>query len=379
MAWTAPEVRGERRRATSPDGTEVPYFLLSPRRPPARRAPGRRCCGATAGSASPSWRPTGPTCARLARGRRRGGDRQPPRRRRVRRRVARRAAGCERKQNVFDDFAAVADHLVADGRHHARAARAARRQQRRPAGRRDAHPAAGPGRGGAACGRRDGHAALPPVHDRCGVDLRLRLAGRPGDVRGAAGLLAAAQPARRGRRTRRRWCSPATTTTGWCRRTASSSPRRCSAAQAGDAPVLARIETSTGHGAGQAALRGRRRRPPTCWPSPPSTPGWCRASRRARLMALPSEADRRFRRSRTPCPSLRAARAATPGTPTIRVRRASSDGAEDPDGEQPALRALPTATVATGHAGRHLHDREQRVHAVEVLQRRRARRSPAAA
>ena len=40
------------------------------------------------------------------------------------------------KQQVFDDFAAAADWLVAEGRTSPRAARDPRRQQRRPAGRR---------------------------------------------------------------------------------------------------------------------------------------------------------------------------------------------------------------------------------------------------
>ena len=38
-------------------------------------------------------------------------------------------------------------------------------------------------------------------------------------------------------------------TTGWCRATASSSRRRLQAAQAGDNPILIRIETRAGHGA----------------------------------------------------------------------------------------------------------------------------------
>ena len=50
----------------------------------------------------------------------------------------------ERKQNVFDDFAAAGGAPGRRGLDDAPAARHLRRLQRRPAGRRDAHPAAGP-------------------------------------------------------------------------------------------------------------------------------------------------------------------------------------------------------------------------------------------
>ena len=58
-------------------------------------------------------------------------------------------------------------------------------------------------------------------------------------------------------------------------------------------------------------------------------------------------------------PGSRASAAAGRRRSRPRMRTASS----------PALRALPTATVATGTPGRHLHDREQGVHPVEVLER----------
>ena len=161
------------------------------------------------------------------------------------------AGRLERKQNVFDDF--LASRTTWSPRASRRAAQLALHggsnggllvgaviTQR---------PDAGSGR--AARGRRDGHAPLPPVHDRRGLDLRLRVARGPGDVRDAAGLLAAAQRARGHRLPGDAGDSPATTTTGWCRRTASSSPRRLQHAHAGDAPVLARIETAAGHGLGK--------------------------------------------------------------------------------------------------------------------------------
>ena len=103
------------------------------------------------------------------------------------------AGRLDRKQNVFDDFIAVAEHLVQTRGDHARAAGGARPQQRRAAGRRGDDPAPRSGRGRAAGGRRTGHAAVPPVHHRRRLDLRLRRPGRSRAVRGRAGLLAAAQ------------------------------------------------------------------------------------------------------------------------------------------------------------------------------------------
>ena len=54
--------------------------------------------------------------------------------------------------------------------------------QRRPAGRGEPHPAPGALRRGRRRGGRDGHAALPPLHHRLGLDQRLRLRRRPGAV-----------------------------------------------------------------------------------------------------------------------------------------------------------------------------------------------------
>jgi prolyl oligopeptidase len=48
-----------------------------------------------------------------------------------------RAGMREHKQNVFDDFAAAAEYLIARGYTRSRKPRRLRRQQRRPAGRRD--------------------------------------------------------------------------------------------------------------------------------------------------------------------------------------------------------------------------------------------------
>ena len=45
------------------------------------------------------------------------------------------------------------------------------------------------------------------------------------------------------------------TTTAWCRATASSSSRELQRCQAGPAPVLVRIETRAGHGAGKPTAK----------------------------------------------------------------------------------------------------------------------------
>ncbi len=138
-----------------------------------------------------------------------------------------RPARSSTKQNVFDDFIAAAEWLIANRYTSTPQAGHRRRLQRRPAGRRLHDAAARPLRRGPAGRRRDGHAALPQVHDRLGLGRRLRLVRRPRAVQGAARLFAPAQhqaghllPAdpdhhRRPRRPRR------------ARRTASSSPRRC--------------------------------------------------------------------------------------------------------------------------------------------------------
>ena len=86
--------------------------------------------------------------------------------------------GSRNKQNVFDDF--IAGGRIPDSReiHVDAEAGDRRRQQRRPAGRRLPHPAARPVRRGAARRGRARHAALPQVHDRLGVEVRLRRSRR---------------------------------------------------------------------------------------------------------------------------------------------------------------------------------------------------------
>ena len=86
-----------------------------------------------------------------------------------------RRAPSSKKQNVFDDFIAAAEWLIAQTVHVAREAGDPGRIERRPAGRRRDQPAAGSVPRRHPAGRRHGHAALPQVHDRLELDRRLRL------------------------------------------------------------------------------------------------------------------------------------------------------------------------------------------------------------
>nr|WP_254185158.1 prolyl oligopeptidase family serine peptidase [Nocardioides panacis] len=111
--WTAPEVVTERRRATSTDGTEVPYFLVRRADLPLD-APRPTLLYGYGGFDIPELATFRPVFAGwLAAGgvlviaNLRGGGEFG---------AAWHDAGrLERKQNVFDDFLAVADHLVAEG------------------------------------------------------------------------------------------------------------------------------------------------------------------------------------------------------------------------------------------------------------------------
>ena len=100
------------------------------------------------------------------------------------------------KQNTFDDAIAAASHLIDSGWTSTSRLAPVRTVERRTDGRRGPHPATGPVRRGRSRGRRAGHAALPALDDRLGVDLRLRRPTRGcGTIPHVAGLLAIAQPA----------------------------------------------------------------------------------------------------------------------------------------------------------------------------------------
>ena len=233
----------------SKDGTRVPMFLVH-RRDLDRPGRSRPCSTAMAGSTSPSqprfqprwmtWVDMGgvlavANCAAAANMARPGTM----------------PAGSQNKQNVFDDFIAAAEYLIAQG--------ITTNRQLAIEGRSNGgllvgavrQPAAGPVRGGAARRRRDGHAALRPLHRRALLGRRLRLSRPRGGFPDALGLFALSQHPRRTWPIRRSWRPPPTPTTASCRATASNISRRSSRPIRTATPHLIRIETRAGHGSGK--------------------------------------------------------------------------------------------------------------------------------
>ena len=159
------------------------------------------------------------------------------------------------KQNVFDDFIAAAEWLIAEKLHDQEQARHPGTVERRTARRRLHDPAARPLRSLLAGRRRDGHAPVPQVHDRLGLGRRLRLIRAPRAVQDPS------SPTARCTRSSREHAIPPTLIT-----TADHDDRvvpahsfkfaaALQAAQSCDNPVLIRIETRAGHGAGKPTAK----------------------------------------------------------------------------------------------------------------------------
>ena len=171
-AFTPPPIRIERRAATSADGTPVPYFLIMPADADLSRPQPTLMWGyggfkiPLLADYRPGWSGWLAAGGLLAIANLRGGGEFGT--------EWYEAGRLERKQNVFDDFIAVAEHLIRVGCDDGRAVGDPRTQQRRPAGRCRDDAAARPGRGGDPRRRCARHAALPPVHRRRRLDVGLR-------------------------------------------------------------------------------------------------------------------------------------------------------------------------------------------------------------
>ena len=158
------------------------------------------------------------------------------------------------KQNVFDDFHAVGDHLVAAGLDHPGAAGVLGRLQRRPAGGRRPDAAARPVRGRRLLRPAARHGPLPAVRPRRDVDRGVRRRRRPHRARLAARLLAV-PPGASTAPTTPRPCSPCSRATPASTRcTPASSPRRCRRPPAATGPCW----SGASAGSGTAAARCRR-------------------------------------------------------------------------------------------------------------------------
>ena len=137
------------------------------------------------------------------------------------------------KQNVFDDYFAVAEELVKQGFTSPAKLVAHRRVERRVAGGRGGHPAAGPVQGRPLPGAAARHAALPAV--RLKARRGSRSTGRPRTPRTSRPSTPTPPitTSPRGRSTHRRCSSAPTATTGSTRCTRASSPPSCSGPRPG--------------------------------------------------------------------------------------------------------------------------------------------------
>ena len=172
------------------------------------------------------------------------------RRRRVRRRLASGGDAWQEAERVrrFHRGGGVADreqvHVDAE-------AGDSRRQQRRVAGRRVPDAASGLIRRDAARGRRDGHAALPQVHDRLGVDFGLRLFGQCPRISKALYAYSPLHNLKAGTKYPPTLIATADHDDRVVPGHSFKFAATMQADQAGPAPVLIRIETKAGHGAGK--------------------------------------------------------------------------------------------------------------------------------
>ena len=107
--------------------------------------------------------------------------------------------------------------------------------------------------------RRDGHAALQPLHRRALLGRRLRRSRQRRRVPRAARLFALPQHQARAWIIPPSWSPPPTPTTASSPATASNMPPRCKPRKIGDKPHLIRIETRAGHGSRQADRQDHRR------------------------------------------------------------------------------------------------------------------------
>ena len=194
VAYDAAQYTTEQLFFESSDGEHVPMFVSHRR---GLRLDGSNPCylygyGGFQINITPAFKPE----HILFMEQRRGGERQPARRFGIRRAVAQgwyarpQAAGLRR----FHRGGRIPHHREV---YLARKAGHRRRLERRIAGGRLRSAAPRPVRRLPACGRRDGHVALPPFHHRLGLGDRIRYERRCGAVPHALRLLAAAQHPRR--------------------------------------------------------------------------------------------------------------------------------------------------------------------------------------
>ncbi len=152
------------------------------------------------------------------------------------------------KQNVFDDFIAAAEWLIANKYTSVVEARDSGPQQRRPARRRRDESAAGSIPRRDPRSRRDGHAALPQIHDRLELDPGLRLERRRAEFK----ALYAYSPLHNIKAGAKYPATLITTADHDDRVVPAHSFKYAATLQAlasRENPVLIRIETKSGHGA----------------------------------------------------------------------------------------------------------------------------------